>query len=45
MMKKEPYAFPEFEVLHFGLEGDVNTTMNDVVSASNDEYQDDIFDI
>lgn len=45
MRNKEAYAFPEIEVLHFDLEGDVNTTMNDVISASNDEIHDDIFDI
>ena len=44
MMKKEIYASPEFEVLNFGLRGNVNTTMNDVISASNDVYEDDPFD-
>lgn len=45
MMKKEIYASPEFEVLNFGLRENVNTTMNDVISASNDVYEDDPFDI
>ena len=45
MMKKEIYASPEFEVLNFGLRENVNTTMNDVISASNDVYEDDPFNI
>lgn len=45
MMKKEIYASPEFEVLNFGLRENVNTTMNDIISASNDVYEDDPFDI
>ena len=44
MIQKESYTSPEFAVLNFNLEEYVNTTMNDVISASNDEYGDDIFD-
>lgn len=45
MIKKEPYTSPKFDVLNFDLEENVNTTMNDVISASNDVYEDDPFDI
>lgn len=44
-MKKELYASPELEVLHFNFDENVDTTMNDVISASNDVYEDDPFDI
>ena len=44
-MKKEIYTSPEFEVLKFGLRENVNTTMNDIISVSNDVYEDDPFDI
>lgn len=45
MIKKEPYASPEFDVLNFGLKDNVNTTINDVIIASNDVYVEDPFDI
>lgn len=45
MIKKEPYDSPEFAVLNFGLDENINTTLNDVISASNDVYEDDPFNI
>lgn len=44
MIKKEPYDSPEFAVLNFGFNENVNTTI-DVINASNDVYEDDPFDI
>jgi len=44
MIKKEPYISPEFDVLNFGLDN-VNTMSTDIISASNDVYEDDPFDI
>ncbi len=45
MIKKEPYISPEFDVLNFGLKDNVNTMSTDIISASNDVYEDDPFDI
>ena len=44
-MEKELYASPKLEVLHFNFDDNVNTTINDVISASNDVYEDDPFNI
>jgi len=45
MIKKEPYVSPEFDELNFRLEDNVNTMSTDIISASNDVYEDDPFDI
>ena len=45
MIKKEKYNSPKLTIMEFPTRENVNTTMNDVISASNDVYEDDLFDI
>lgn len=45
MIKKEPYDSPKLSIKEFPRKDNVNTTLNDVITISNDVYEDDPFDI